>query len=344
MELDKRLDLLDQLSRYIIDELDDELQPVISRSIAENPWYTQDSVRHALASISSHYLARENTKEWVERSELKQSGILDNSPKRVGLVLAGNIPMVGLHDILSVFVSGHHAVIKYSHKDKVLIPHLLDKLVEWDDEVRSSFTKVERLTDIDAVIATGGNSAATHFRSYFGKYPHIIRKNRSSIAVLHGDETKEELGSLGKDIFMYFGLGCRNVSKIYAPADYVWDEFYESIYDFSYVADHHKYKNNYDYTHAIYLLGQHPFLTNNFLILREEKSMTSRISCVHYESYYNLSDVETDLVALEEEIQCVVSNKAIGDHEVVQLGTCQSPALWDYADRIDTLAFLSSLS
>ncbi len=344
MELEKRIDLLDRLSRYIIDELEGELQPLISKSIIENPWYTPDSVSHALRSVSSNYLAREKIQKWIESCDSELSESLDHPLKRVGLVLAGNIPMVGLHDILSVFVSGHHAVIKYSHKDKVLIPHLLGKLAEWDDEAGSSFTKVERLSEIDAVIATGGNTAATHFKAYFGKYPHIIRKNRSSVAVLHGDETKEELNELGGDIFTYFGLGCRNVSKVYAPEGYVWDEFYESIYDFSFVGDHHKYKNNYDYTHAIYLLGQHPFLTNNFLILREEKSMTSRISCVHYESYDDLAKVDADLVDKKEDIQCIASNKAIGTHDVLRLGTCQNPELWDYADGVDTLAFLSSLS
>ncbi len=343
MKLEERIDLLDQLSRYIATEIDGDLAPVITRSIVENPWYTKESVRHALLSVSTYYLAKSKTTQWIQESGIHLDG-KSTEAKRVGLVLAGNIPMVGLHDILCVYTSGHHAVIKYSHKDKVLIPHLLEKLAEWDEEARSSFTKVERLTDIDAVIATGGNTAATHFKSYFGKYPHIIRKNRSSIAVLHGDETTEELATLGQDVFTYFGLGCRNVSKVYVPQGYVWDKFYESIYDFAHLIDHHKYKNNYDYTHAIYLLGQHPFLTNNFLILREEEAITSRISCVHYQYYDDLSDVDADISRLAGDIQCIASHRPVGHHNVIPLGSCQQPELWDYADGVDTLAFLSSLS
>lgn len=344
MELTKRLYLLDRLASYILEENDAALVPVIERSILQNPWYTKESVRHALLTISTFYLAKSKTSQWIQECGIHLDR-KNTKTKRVGLVLAGNIPMVGLHDILCVFISGHHAVIKYSHKDKVLIPHLLEKLAEWDARMKETFTEVERLVDIDAVIATGGNTAATHFRSYFGKYPHIIRKNRSSIAVLHGDETEEELIALGRDVFTYFGLGCRNVSKVLVPNGYKWDGFYEAIYaDFHHVIDHHKYKNNYDYTHAIYLLGQHPFLTNNFLIIREEESMTSRISCIHYEYYNQIDELEEKIATAAESIQCVASNKAIGDIQTTRLGDCQSPGLADYADGVDTIKFLSELS
>ena len=336
-----RIALLDRLADYIQDELTGELAPVVAQSIVENPWFTTESVHHALTSVSRDYLKKEKVEAWLSPYNLSD----DKAQKRVGLVLAGNIPMVGIHDILSVYVTGHHAVIKYSHKDKVLIPHLLEKLAEWDARMKETFTEVERLVDIDAVIATGGNTAATHFRSYFGKYPHIIRKNRSSIAVLHGDETEEELIALGRDVFTYFGLGCRNVSKVLVPNGYKWDGFYEAIYaDFHHVIDHHKYKNNYDYTHAIYLLGQHPFLTNNFLIIREEESMTSRISCIHYEYYNQIDELEEKIATAAESIQCVASNKAIGDIQTTRLGDCQSPGLADYADGVDTIKFLSELS
>ena len=251
--------------------------------------------------------------------------------------------MVGIHDVISVILSGHHALIKHSHKDKVLLSYLLQKLVSWDSSMGETFTEVEKLSDLDAVIATGGDTAATHFKSYFGKYPHIIRKNRTSVAVLEGAESKEELALLGHDILSYYGLGCRNVSKIFAPVGYNWETFYEAIFDFSDIINHHKYKNNYDYTHAIYLLGQHPFLTNNFLILREDESLHSRISCVHYE-YYDGRDMLHDKIKKQaEDIQCVTSNTPIADLPVIALGTCQSPGLKDYADRVDTMAFLTRL-
>lgn len=338
MTLAERIAVLDQLRVYINSELKDALEPVIAQSIVENPWFTSESVTTALESISTNYLSSKSLSEWAGEYQ-----IVDGSVKKVGLVLAGNIPMVGIHDILCTFIAGHHAVIKYSSKDKVLLKYLIEQLKQIDDRTQEYFSSVERVKDIDAVIATGGSTAATHFHYYFSKYPNLIRKNRSSVAILNGQETKEELKQLGEDIFTYYGLGCRNVSKLFVPRGYSFDSFFESIIDYSHVIDHNKYKNNYDYSHAIYLLGQHKFLTNNFLIVREDFTLSSRISCVHYEQYDDIQDIVNHLNENEGDIQCIASTAPISDLPFTSIGSCQSPALSDYADRVDTMTFLTGL-
>ena len=338
MTTSERIEALDQLGTLIQDEVEGAFEPVIAQSIAENPWFTPQSVRAALLTISDHYLSLDALKKWVSDYEIK-----DDRQKRVGLVLAGNIPMVGLHDIICTFVAGHHLVIKYSSKDKVLLQFLIQQLHEIDARSKAYFTAVERVKDIDAVIATGGSTAATHFHYYFSKYPNLIRKNRSSVAILTGEESRADLARLGEDIFRYFGLGCRNVSKLFVPKGYKFDTFYESIIDYQYVIDHNKYKNNYDYSHAIYLLGQHQFLTNNFLIVREDPTLSSRISCIHYEQYEDIDEVVSNLKEIEENLQCVASLSPISGLPHTSIGNCQSPALSDYADRVDTMAFLTGL-
>jgi len=338
MTIGDRLSALEQLGLFIKNELDGAFAPIIQQSIDENAWFTPASVKKGLDSIASHYLDHKELQNWYSKYD-----IIDNQRKRVGLVLAGNIPMVGFHDILCTFVSGHISIIKYSSKDKVLLEYIIAQLAIIDPRTSDYFQAVERVKDIDAVIATGGSTAATHFHYYFSKYPHIIRKNRSSVAILTGDESREELYKLGSDIFTYHGLGCRNVSKVFVPMGYKFDTFFESIIDFSYVIDHNKYKNNYDYSHAIYLLGQHHFLTNNFLIVREDPTLSSRISCIHYEQYDKIDDVVDNLNNIEDQIQCIASMQPVSDFPFTALGDCQSPALTDYADRVDTMSFLTGL-
>lgn len=336
--LEERIACLSSLGAFIEEELAQSLRPVIEQSIIENPWFTEGNVKTALSSVAHQYLSKDHLVRWAS-----SYGIKESSKKRVGLVLAGNIPMVGIHDVISVFTAGHVAHLKYSSKDKVLIKRLIDEMATIDDRSREYFKEVDKLTDIDAVIATGGDTAATHFEYYFSKYPHIIRKNRSSVAVLTGNESVDDFKALGKDIFTYFGLGCRNVAKIYVPKGYEFNQFYEAIIEYSHVIEHNKYKNNYDYTHAIYLLGQHPFLTNNFLIIREDESMASRISCLHYESYENLESLSLKLINESDQIQCIASSVSLQGVNVLPLGACQEPGLDDYADGVDTMAFLTEL-
>ncbi len=338
MTLKERIEVLTILSEHIKNDTNGLLDAVSAQAIAENPWFTPDGIKHALESVTEAYLDKLVLDDAVSRYDIK-----DDASKKVGLVLAGNIPMVGIHDVICTFLAGHTSLIKYSSKDKVLIAYLISVLAKIDARTEERFVSVNRLKDMDAVIATGGSTAATHFDYYFSKYPHIIRKNRSSVAVLDGSESAEELKSLGEDIFMYFGLGCRNVSKLYVPRDYKFDFFFESIVDFGYVNDHNKYKNNYDYSNAIYLIGQHIYLTNNFLIVREDSALSARISCIHYEYYDDKENLTTQLKNMDEEIQCFVSKDGVGDLPHTAFGDCQKPQFLDYADRVDTMSFLTSL-
>lgn len=329
---------LGQLASYIGNELDGALKPVIANAIIENQWFTEIGIRKALLTISKNYLSPDILKDWTGKYPIKE-----RDPKSIGLVLAGNIPMVGIHDLISVFVSGNISLLKYSSKDKILIPALIDVLIDIDSRAATYFREVERLKEMDAVIATGGETAATHFQYYFGKYPNIIRKNRSSVGVITDQDGPAELRALGGDVFDYFGLGCRNVSKIYVPEGFELSKFFESIVDFNYVIDHHKYKNNYDYSYSIYLLGKQQFLTNNVLIIMEEERLSSRIACLHYEQYNSIEKVSNQLRSMADSLQCVSSSMPIAGFKHIPFGTCQSPAIDDYADGVDTLDFLTQL-
>lgn len=257
--------------------------------------------------------------------------------KRVGIVAAGNIPMVGFHDVLCTLVAGHLPVVKLSGQDRHLLPAVfayfekslgLPVDIDWTEE---------RLGPIDAVIATGSNNTARYFEYYFGDKPHIIRKNRNSVAILTGDESPEMLEKLGEDIFSYFGLGCRNVAKIYIPQDYDIDLFFKSIYPFHEVVNHHKYANNYDYYKALWLLNREDLLDNGFILLRPTEAIASPPGVLYYERYRDAQALRHTLSEKENEIQCIVSSSD------VPFGKSQQPELWDYADGVDTMEFLQRL-
>ena len=257
--------------------------------------------------------------------------------------MAGNIPAVGFYDILCCFVSDHISIIKYSEKDDVIIPFLIDTLVEYDPRVSKYFEKVDRLESIDAVIATGSNNSARYFDYYFGKYPHIIRKNRNAVAVIEGSENRSQLLKLGEDIFTYFGLGCRNVSKVYVPKGYDVTQILEATHDFNEIIHHHKYKNNFDYTVALYLLNLVKYLNNGCLILRESEDIVSRIACLHYEEYEDVIDLNKMLTSRSSEIQCIIADHNIEGVDTYKFGEAQKPSLFDYADGVDTIQFLLTL-
>ena len=266
---------------------------------------------------------------------------VENS-KLVGLIMAGNIPLVGFHDFVSVLVSGNNALIKLSSDDKILMTIITKMLIHLNSDFSESITITEgQLKDFDAIIATGSDNTARYFEHYFGKYPHIIRKNRNSVAVLNGSETTEELNALGDDIFAYFGLGCRNVSKIYVPKGYSFDLLFESLFSYKDIVNNKKYANNVDYYRALFLMGANKMLENGFLLLREDELLASPISMLHYEYYDDLAMLKQDLVAKESQIQCVVSKENIS--QSFNLGEAQCPSLSDYADGVDTMKFLTSL-
>jgi hypothetical protein len=308
-------------------------QLVLRQAIFANQWFTPESIIKSLHGIQ-HMLQPEKIENWLN----KYSSLNWNQDKRIGIIMAGNIPMVGFHDLLCVLVSGNIAVVKLSQQDTILMKAVIDELMIANPEWKNKIEIVERLNKIDKVIATGSNNSSGYFNYYFSKYPHIIRKNRNGIAVLNGNETKDDLQKLGDDIFTYFGLGCRNVTKVYVPRDYIFDNLFEALLPYADFANHNKFINNYDYHRAILLLNNDLFLTNNFLIIREGKSFASPVSVLNFEYYEDVNDLAIELHLQREKIQCIVSNEKIFNS--IPFGTTQQPAIDDYADGVDTMAFL----
>lgn len=334
MKTGERLEALAKLGKYV-DAIDRaEIEEIVLKVRNENPWFTAGSVNLALEGIR-RYLDAAKLEEWVARYNVDQEHV-----RTIGVVMAGNIPLAGFHDFLSVLVGGHAVMVKLSSKDTVLPTYLSEKLVEIEPRFASRIALAARLKNFDAVIATGSDNSSRYFQYYFGKYPHIIRKNRTSCAVLSGLETEDELRLLGKDVFTYFGLGCRNVSKIYIPEDFdpvhlinAWDIYVDIIH-------HHKYHNNYDYQKSILLVNKIPFYDSGFVILQENEKLVSPISVVYLERYKNPQDVVARLGAVAEKIQCIVGKTAPAN---IAFGQAQEPELWDYADQVDTLKFLEKI-
>jgi hypothetical protein len=315
----------------------DDFEKLILLSQSHNGWYTPEQVYFAIKSWADA-LTEENLDKWLSNysAEFTQS---DRKEKTVALILAGNIPLVGFHDFLSVLITGNKALIKTSSNDQHLLPFLAKYLVAVDESLKDKITFVEgKLENFDTVIATGSNNTARYFEYYFKDKPSIIRKNRNSAAVLNGKESKEELENLGEDIFRYFGLGCRNVSKIFVPKGYSFDAFFEAIFKYQDVIHYEKYANNYDYNKAVFLMSNFKLLDNGFLTIKEDPSYASPISSVFYEFYENIEDLQVRLKADAEQIQCIVSNDLIENS--IPFGQTQNPQLWDYADNVDTITFL----
>jgi hypothetical protein len=341
MNIENQVLGLTKVSNYIKDfltknpedynENDSDFELLLEKSKIENQWFTIENQKFALKQWAD-LLTEENIKNWI------QAYTISKIPKRVGLILAGNIPLVGFHDVISVVLSNHIPVIKLSSKDRYMIPFLLKKWKEFSsDNVEYEF--VERLEDFDAVIATGSNNTARYLEYYFKNHLNIIRKNRTSIAVLKGDETVDELRLLANDIFQYFGLGCRNVTRIFIPQDFVIDRLFESFIDFQDIINHNKYANNYEYNRAVYLLNQEQFWDNNFVMLKEDDKLFSPLSVINFSRYSSLEDVKNFITENEENIQCVVAKNGLG-FDTIAFGQAQNPSLDTYADNVDTMKFL----
>ena len=311
----------------------DKCIELIELSQSHNGWFTPEQVYYAIQSWAEA-LSEENLNLWLSKynfSEVKT--------KTVGLILAGNIPLVGFHDFLSVLMSGHKVLVKTSSNDQYLIKFLAQYLIAINPEIENYITFTEgKLEGFDAVIATGSNNTARYFEYYFKNKPSIIRKNRNSVAVLNGTETHDELVNLGEDIFRYFGLGCRNVSKLFIPKGYNFEAFFKAMYEQRDVIYYEKYANNYDYNKAVFLMSNFQLLDNEFLIIKEDSSYASPISSVFYEYYDTIEEIQKQLVNDAEQIQCIVSNNSIENS--IPFGQTQKPNLWDYADNVDTLEFL----
>lgn len=314
----------------------DEFLALIELSQSHNGWFTPEQVFFAVQSWAEA-LKEENLNRWLSHYDFTNV-----QPKSIGLILAGNIPLVGFHDFLSVLISGHKVIVKTSSNDQKLLPFLANYLISVDERMADCIHFTEgKLEHFDAVIATGSNNTARYFEYYFKDKPSIIRKNRNSVAVLNGKESHEDLVNLGEDIFRYFGLGCRNVSKLFVPKDYDFQPFFQAIYEYKDVIFYEKYSNNYDYNKAVFLMSNFKLLDNEFLTLKEDSSYASPISSVFYEYYDRIEDITAQLQSDSDQIQCIVSNGLIPNS--IPFGQTQKPQLWEYADNVDTLAFLISI-
>lgn len=315
-------------------DLYNTLEDRISLAKHKNGWFNRENILYSLENWANT-LSEENIQEWVKNYDLKSN----IQQKTVALIMAGNIPLVGFHDFLCVLITGHKAVIKLSSNDNILLPIVTDILTDIEPKFKDYIVFEEgKLANFDLVIATGSNNTARYFEHYFSKKPHIIRKNRNSVAVITGNELKEELTALGKDIFTYYGLGCRSVSKVFVPSGYDFDTLFKALYEYHPIIEQIKYSNNYDYNKAVYLMSNFKLLDNGFLILKEDSSYSSPIASLFYENYATLDEIKTKLNTEEEKIQCIVA-KGVVENEI-NFGETQKPSLSNYADNVDTIAFL----
>ncbi len=333
MILQRRIELLARLGKYM-NENDLGWQTAKQKAVGVNPWFIPEFIEQASASISKQFLNQTKLETWVGQYKVPS---INEHPKKIGLVMAGNIPMVGFHDMLCIFITGHRQVIKLSSKDEVLIPHLVAKLIAWDREVEDLLLFADKLTNCEVYIATGSNNSSRYFDYYFGKFPHIIRRNRTSVAILDGNETSHDLEQLADDVQMYFGLGCRNVTKLYVPEGYNFEPLLKALNKYEHFMDYHKYRHNYDYQLALLMMGNKMYMTNGATLLNQNESLFTAISQLHYQYY---TGIEQLLKSLEgnEDVQCIVSKSGI------PFGAAQSPSLTDYADGVDTMKFLTELN
>ncbi len=338
MNLKNRIDALVELG-VVLKNGSETLNETKAKAYAENQWFTIENIDKALHAIASEFLDREKLHNWTSKYDIKDG----QSPKKVGLILAGNIPLVGFHDLLSVFVSGHTCVLKLSSKDYVLMKYAIDELIKIEPKIKEKIIITERINDIDAMIATGSNNTYRYFEYYFGKYPNILRKNRNGVAVISGDESEEDYNRLASDIFEYFGLGCRNVAKIYVPERYEFQRLLSVLDEHKYLKEHNKYMNNYDYNLAVSMLNKDNIYQGETVFLKEDMSYLSRIASVNFE-YYSDIDMLNKRLKPDDELIQVISTKTGNlldfDREVM-FGDTQKPSLEDYADGVDTMQFLT---
>ncbi len=331
MKVEDRISAFVKLGHRIDNLSNDEIDELAGRAQQENPWFTDENVNRALGGIS-FMLEQNKLEKWIFNYS-----VTNITPKIVGIVMAGNIPMVGFHDLLCVLISGHFAAIKPSSDDHFLTKTLINWITEIEPRFKKNIELRERLTNIDAVLATGSDNTSRYFEYYFKDISHVIRKNRTSVAILNGDESEEDLKNLGEDIFSYFGLGCRNVSKIFTPKGFDLRQTFPHFEAFKNCINHHKYRNNYDYYKSIYLVNKTPHLDTGSLLTVSTDELVSPVSVLYHQEYDSVENLAKVLESQEEKIQCIVGK----DH--IHFGMAQKPELWDYADNVDTVKFLVEL-
>lgn len=335
MNLEKRISAFINLGEFLkTNTFSDELFLEIERN---NPWFIKENIDYSLNQISST-LTKENLNNWLSKyPELKK----EKQAKTVAVVTAGNIPLVGFHDFLSILITGNNILVKLSSKDNILLKEVANALINIEPEYKNRISFTDNIMKgFDAIITTGSDNSAKYFQYYFDKYPHIIRKNRNSVAIISGDETKEELENLADDVFMYFGLGCRNVSKIFIPENYELKNLFEAFAKYENIIQHNKYANNYDYNRSIYLMNNIKFLEDRHIILKEDLNYSSPISVIYYERYKDINLIFSKLKKDDDKIQVIITNIS---EKLIKFGKAQKPDLNDYADNIDTIEFLSGL-
>lgn len=338
MNLEARIEAFVALGNFLKNEENKtEITTWADRASHQNNWFTIENSLKSLDAIANYFLDKTLLEKWIENYKIADK---PETVKKIGVIMAGNIPAVGFHDLLTVVLSGHICVAKLSSQDSVLMLALIEKLLEFNPALKIKIGN--RMNDVDALIATGSDNSARYFEYYFRNKPHIIRQNRSSVAILNGQESIEDFMNLGHDITDYYGLGCRNISKFYVPEDYDFTQFYDIIEPLGDVFYHNKYKNNYDYNKSIYLVNRQHHFDNGFLILTENDSLVSPISVIFYEKYQNLEDLNQKIAEKADKIQCIVSKDAWYENSLA-FGETQKPQLWDYADGVDTMRFLLDL-
>ncbi len=338
MTLQARIKAFSGLGRFLNDPKNNqEIELWAERAANQNNWFTPQNTKNSLKSITDYYLNEDLLNDWVALYDIKDRPKIIKS---VGVIMAGNIPAVGFHDLLTIVLSGHVCVAKLSSQDTVLMKALIEKLLEIEPNLEIRIA--DKLNEVDALIATGSDNSAKYFEYYFKSKPHIIRKNRSSVAIFNGLEDENDFLNLGKDITEYFGLGCRNISKLFVPEKYDFTKFYDIIEPLGDIFYHNKYKNNYDYNKSIYLVNMMPHFDNGFMILAPSENLVSPISVIFYEEYKTQDELENKIAENKDKIQCIVAKKS-WFKESVNFGDCQKPKLWDYADGVDTMSFLLGL-
>lgn len=331
MNLQQRAGSLVRLKKYLLSD-EEEWKEIKRRAHAYNKWFIPEFIDLAVENIAEEFLSEEKLQSLINKYDIPT----ETRPKIVGIVPAGNIPLVGFHDVMCTYLSGHYALIKPSAKDEVLVKHLIDKIKSFDSAAEPYFTYSDLLKDCDAYIATGSNNTSRYFEYYFGKYPHILRKNRTSVAILTGEETEKELRLLADDVMQYFGLGCRNVTKIFVPAGYDFLPLLHSFDKYKAFADMNMYKNNYDYNLSLHILNKKYYMSNEVIVLVEDPSVFSPISQLHYEYYDDVNQAK-EKTNNNDSIQAVIGAGGLG------FGSAQCPAIDTYADGVDTMKFLLNL-
>ena len=339
IDLNLKIKILNELGFYISTIINNNPKSILDNLtksiINKNRWFDEKSIIYSLKAWSN-LLKSDLIEKWLDT--YKFSSI--EKKKTIALILPGNIPLVGFHDILCIWILDYKGIVKLSSKDDVLIPFLTDYL-EKKIGYKSFLYTTSRIKKFDAVIATGSNNSSIYFKYYFSKYPNIIRKNRTSIAVLEGNETELDLNNLGKDILSYYGLGCRNISKIFIPKGFNLNEIFKGLDTFSHVINNSKYANNYYYNKSIFLINKDNFLDNGYFLLKEDSKLYAPISCAFYEFYDDIEDLKSKLYDIKDNLQCIVSKKR--SLKAISFGSTQTPSFQDYADNIDTIEFLINI-